>query len=406
MERSRARAPRICKRLLDYLDVVGEKFACVLVGIGLLIFASGLLLWNEKRAVQADRSLDEGLQNVVKLPNTDNISMENNGKLVHLTGELRTEKMLCDPEFNVSIHAVKLKRVVEMYQWAEYEVEMVHWVDSQAERRKDEETGQIQKGVKYFCCKENRSDVANCSGSDESSDHSNASSMPVEARSYVAQNVSVGKYVLSEGLRGRINRFQQLRLDNYNIPKEKNLTLLDGMAYNSDNPANPKIRDVRIKFLYAGKSSQTSLGPPMMVSIIAQQFNNKLLPYKTTTGYEIELLYSGNRSAEKIFSEERKQNSVLTCVLRLGGWFIIFFGFCCLTSRVTSIADRLLFVQDIVSIGTWITTVRLAVSLYLTVIETGWLMYRPHLGLSVLVVSVSPFVMSKLKGGASRGRSD
>lgn len=46
------------------------------------------------RAVQTAKSLDEGLNMVIPLPNTRVVSMENNGKLVHLIGELQTDKVL------------------------------------------------------------------------------------------------------------------------------------------------------------------------------------------------------------------------------------------------------------------------------------------------------------------------
>lgn len=32
-------------------------------------------------------------------------------------------QVLSDPEYNVAVHAVKLNRVVEMYQWQEHETE-------------------------------------------------------------------------------------------------------------------------------------------------------------------------------------------------------------------------------------------------------------------------------------------
>ena len=41
--------------------------------------------------------------------------------LVHLTERLSVPKPVTDPHFNVVVHAAKLKRVVEMYQWVETE---------------------------------------------------------------------------------------------------------------------------------------------------------------------------------------------------------------------------------------------------------------------------------------------
>ena len=44
---------------------------------------------------------------------------DRDGKLVHLSGDLKTEEVLEDPDFNVHINALKLKREVLMYQWTE-----------------------------------------------------------------------------------------------------------------------------------------------------------------------------------------------------------------------------------------------------------------------------------------------
>lgn len=379
-----------------FLQRIGSSLAGVLVGLALLVLASGLLFWNEGRAVQTAKSLDEGLNMVVTIQNTQVVSMENNGKLVHLIGDLTTDKVLSDPEYNIAIYAVKLNRVVEMYQWVEHETE----------RKYDEGNGQTRIEKEYSYSQEWLPHVVRSNGFDDSFNHRNPSSMPVEARSYVAQNVNVGEFFLSDGLKSKISTFKQLRLDSRNIPEGNKAIMFDGMVYHSVNPSHPQIGDVRIKFEYAGISGKTQHGPPTTVSIIARQLNNKLVPYQTMAGDILEILYEGSFSAKEIFGKEKMQNSVLTWAIRLGGWLLMFIGFSCLTSIITTLVDWLPLIRDIVALGVCLMNVSLAISLSLTIIAIGWIFYRPLLGISILALALTPFIMSKVSGGASRSRID
>ena len=66
------------------------------------------------RAVQTARSLEEG-HNKVLVPETlDVVFEENNGKLVLLAGSLTVEDALTDPNYGVSIRAVKLRKRVQV----------------------------------------------------------------------------------------------------------------------------------------------------------------------------------------------------------------------------------------------------------------------------------------------------
>lgn len=96
----------------------GNAFKGILFGFLLIGISFVLLFWNEGRAVKTMKTLKEGKGIVVPI-RADKLDPENNGKLVHVTGKATTEEILEDSVFNVSIRAIKLKRVVQMYQWKE-----------------------------------------------------------------------------------------------------------------------------------------------------------------------------------------------------------------------------------------------------------------------------------------------
>src|SRR5580692_3300175 len=95
-----------------------ESIKGVLFGLVMFIVAFPVLFWNEGRAVQTAKSLEEGASEVVSVT-ADSVENTNEGKLVYVTGDATTTETLSDPEFGVTVSALKLQRVAEMYQWKE-----------------------------------------------------------------------------------------------------------------------------------------------------------------------------------------------------------------------------------------------------------------------------------------------
>ena len=103
----------------SYGERLGSSIIVSLMGIILFFAAFPLLFWNEGRSVHRAQALEEGEKIVVPI-DINNVLENNNGKLVHLSGRATTDEVLTDIEFGVEVASViKLRRVVEMYQWEE-----------------------------------------------------------------------------------------------------------------------------------------------------------------------------------------------------------------------------------------------------------------------------------------------
>ena len=64
-------------------------------------------------------------------------------------------------------------------------------------------------------------------------------------------------------------------------------------------------------------------------------------------------------------------------------------------------------VRDIVALGVCLMNLSLSISLSLTVIALGWIRYRPLLGMTILALSFTPFVLSRFRqSSTSRSRQD
>lgn len=70
--------------------------------------------------MQTARSLDEGLALVVAV-DADHVDRANQGRLVHVSGQLSRVPLLVDEDLGVAEPGLRLERVVEMYQWHEKE---------------------------------------------------------------------------------------------------------------------------------------------------------------------------------------------------------------------------------------------------------------------------------------------
>ncbi|XP_041130671.1 transmembrane protein 43 [Polyodon spathula] len=368
------------------LDRLSETAGGMVVGVGLFALSFYILFTNEGRALKTATSLDEGLSQVVSLQDIVTVDPENEGRLVHLSGVLRTSQPLYDPNYGISIHAVKLKRQVEMYQWVEYD-----------DSREYEEDGEVKTETKYTYNTEWKSEVINSRKFDKELGHINPSAMAVESVTVVAPYVSVGPLYLSTGLIEKVDTFKQLSLDRLSAPDEF-VTVYEDSFYHTDNPRRPEVGDVRVSFYYAGLSGENSpLGPAQVVSIVARQRKDQLVPFKTKSGDVLEILYEGALSAQEVFVKEHGSNQMKTWALRAGGWLMMFLGISLMTRILHTIVDWFPIVRDLVSLGLRIFAVSVATSLSLLTIATGWLFYRPLWAVMLAGLATVPIILTRAR---------
>ena len=371
-----------------YFQRVGQSFCAIGVGFLLVTLSFPLLFWNEGRAVQTAKSLDEGLSIVNSLDSSVHGQpiQTHNEKLVHLSGHLKTNSPLSDPEFGVSVYATHLKRSVEMYQW----VETKH-------KREFKEGSRTRVETTYSYNSEWKSNIVSSSSFHSSSTkYRNPTAFPLSPSTKSADPVHVRSFSLSPGLKSAIQNFKVF------TPKDKRegWTLIDNYFYRSVDPLRPVVGDIRVSFTYAGftsKSESDDMGEADTVSIIARQNGNHLTSFKTSSGVALELLYMGQLTAEEIFNAEHTANSYLTWALRFVGWFLMFIGFQMVMDIFRQIVSFIPLVRDIVGLATNVLAITFASSLSLLVISLGWFWYRPVLSIVILISALVPFAVSRQK---------
>jgi hypothetical protein len=352
---------------------IGESIKGVLFGFVLVAGSCIFLFWNEGRAVQTSRSLSEGASLVVSIE-PSRVDAGNDGKLVHVTGEIKAGAPLVDPDFTVSAGALRLVREVEMYQWKE---------ERRTETRRTsgggEETVTVYEYVRTWSSTRNDS-----SRFRRPEGHSNPE-MRYAGASYVAQDATLGAFRPGPNVIERLPANQAVPLD---PALAKTLAgrvsgpvhVGDGRIYLGDNPSSPRIGDLRISY------KATPAGP---ASVIARQAGSGFEAYQTQAGDRLLLVRAGIHPAADMFKAAQRENTILTWLLRLGGVIAMAFGFYLILNPLVVVADIVPLLGSILSAGAGIVSLFLTAIIAPVVIAIAWFWYRPLVSAIVLAIGLA-----------------
>jgi hypothetical protein len=358
-------------------------FSGILFGLVLFIGAFVLLFWNEGRAVQTYKTLQEGAGSVISA-SSDQVLPENEGALVHVSGKAYTTETLADPLLNVSVQAIRLIRRVEMLQWHE--------------NKKSETRNKLGGGTEtittYSYTKKWSSMVVNSSGFKHPRGHENPTIMPVDFKQWQAEIVNLGAFTLTPSQVSNIRSTRDFPLTYDNIPNDdlaERASLENGIIYIGSRK-HRKIGDARImvKVVY-----------PNDISIIAKQSGRSFVPYKAEAGGVIDMLKSGLVPARAMFEEAQKQNTILTWGLRFLGLMLMFVGLKLILRVIRVLADVVPLFGSIIGAGTGIVAFLLAFCLSLVTISIAWIFYRPLIGAAILAIAAVMAYLAQRKAKAT-----
>lgn len=364
----------------SWVSRIGGAFKGILVGLVLFLLAFPLLFWNEGRAVTTYKALKEGGSSVVAVA-ADSVDASNAGRLIHVTGLADTEATLTDPVFGVSAKALKLRRTVEMYQWKQ---------KSSSETKK-KLGGGTETVTEYSYSKGWSDGLINSDNFKKPDGHQNPSAVPHASTEQIADRITLEAFTLSPSLVGRINDFEPLVIGRDLLLPEalKETTHLHETGlYMGTNAATPEVGDVRVTF---------DIVTPVDVSVIAKQTGNTFEPYVTKTGKSIQLLQTGTHSADAMIQAAQASNTTMTWLIRLGGFVCMMMGLNLVLKPLSVIADVLPIAGKIVGAGAGVVAFLVAAPASLITIGIAWIVYRPLLGIILIVVAVGFTVALKGK---------
>ncbi|MBE9561603.1 MAG: TMEM43 family protein [Proteobacteria bacterium] len=353
----------------------------IFIPISLIVFhiSNTLLSCNEENAIYRTEVLKQA----------EDIIFTENSQLVHIISDIFTNDILMDKTFNISIpHAIKLKRIVKMYQWEET-----------ITRYKDEDGDYIYINYDYEeVWKENRID----SGGFHEKGHRNPH-MPLQGTNLVAKDITLGGLALSHSLINKINHYKHLKITGdiqtplteiYNRKVHVN----KDNYYLGNNPNNPQIGDLHVKFEFIYSKE--------IISVIAKQVDSSLSVYQmkrvdlnlpdswldktfeTKSNY-IELLQYGVVEYKTMFLNTKIEDFTTRLPARITLFFLIFIGIYLVSIILGRLEILLPFVNCLVRLSqNWISLAFMAIAISLVSIAYFWFTYMPILSIILIVIAI------------------
>ena len=342
----------------------------VLVGIVLFALSFPLLWWNEGRAVQTAKSLAEGATNVVSVTTLD---PSNEAKLVHYSGQAVTTETLADHELGISAPALRLHRKVEMYQWKE-------------ESHSHENTGG-SKTTTYTYSKEWSSDRISSSSFKEIG-HDNPSQMPLTELHLMSSQAKLGPFDLSsEIIKGHLDKWEAVPVEaSAKLPTglHAKIQVEQGGFYLGADPSSPAIGDCKITY--------RAVKSPLTMSIVAKQVGSGFTAYPAKAGDDLLLTTMDQSDAASMFKAAEEANEILTWILRAVGWFLMTLGIFLVLRPIAMVANFIPFAGSAGSFGAFLLAAGGASGLSLGTVAVAWIVYRPLLGIAILVLALAGIV--------------
>ena len=364
----------------SYGSRLGNSLKGILTGLVLLVAAIVLLWWNEGRAVKVSKMLKAAETECVDVASVDSVDPALEGKLIHATAVAKTDEVLTDPDYGLSVNAIRLERDVEYYQWVEHS----------SSETKDKIGGGQETTTTYTYSKEWVSGPVD-SGSFKDPDYqgSNYVRTTVPENTVTAQKVDFGAYVLPQAMVGAIPAGTAVNVPD-SVANGVDIFVQGNTVYYGENPQTPAVGDVRVSF------SEADGG---VASILGQVKGNTFESFKHKNGKSLMVLRMGEHSQEEMFESEKASNKFILWLVRILGVILMISALRMMFDILVAILKVLPFLGNIAQVGVNLVTGVVGFILSLVVIMIAWVAYRPLLAvaLAVVIVALVCFLISKSK---------
>jgi Transmembrane protein 43 len=349
---------------------IGESIKGILFGIVLIILSCMLLFWNEGRAVQTTKSLNEGAGLVVDI-GPGSVDPANEGKLVHVTGDMKAGVKPNDAEFGVSPDSLRLERKVEMYQWKQ---------ESKEETKKN--LGGSEETVTTYSYAQGWSESPIDSRRFKVPDGHFNPAMRYQSAQFKGGNITFGAFRPNDEVVAMLPASEQVRVDAAMAEALRArvsgpVQAVDGRFYLGADPSAPRIGDMRVSYRAV---------PAGAVSIVGRQSGSDFADYQTHAGDKLLIVKPGTKSAIEMFNTAQSENKMWTWIIRIVGAAMMYVGFQLIFAPLVVVADVVPMIGNVLGAGASLVSFIATAVLAPLVIAIAWLWYRPLVSIIVLAV--------------------
>lgn len=244
--------------------------AMALVGLVIGLGAGGALLWNEWRLARELAALGEAQRSLEAA----------DGAAIHRVGEATAAGPARDPEFGISVQALRLDRTAETYQWREHR-----------EGSGDNKILRYERVWSPILIPSQRFE--------QRSTHVNPARLRVESARFPGGEARLSDLALDPVLVDRLPATREL------FPERNGPVAASGLGFRragdwlySGDPQGPRIGDVRVRFAAA---------PEGRISVVASEADGRLTPWRSDSGAVVALAAYGEVPAEELLGSAARR---------------------------------------------------------------------------------------------------
>lgn len=351
-----------------YMERVSDSVSGVGFGIFLFVASTVLLFWNEGNYVWRKKTVQAARSSTRVIRNCNEVSADNADSLVLVCGSTRVgegAEQLSDPEYDDidAKGALKLKRVVEMWQWKETK-------KTETKKQRVGNGTRVTKTNKYTYDKvwseslidSSRFQAQGRNGRENPRDFKQG--FP-RSEKWEVDRVCVGAYTLSPYFKSSLN---------YESTPIKTRFLKYGGAPKPQGQER-KIGDIRVRHYAVPPAAVTVLG----VQTADGTLNKHLNP---STNRSVSEIRNGTLSLEDVLSSQEKSDGIVVIVCRVVGLVMMWFGLQLIWAPLPTLVDWVPILGPVVGFMTSAGTFIAAFVFSLLTISIAWLWYRPLVALT------------------------
>ncbi|CAG4922215.1 unnamed protein product [Colias eurytheme] len=334
------------------------------------------LIWAEGHAIRSNLMLEELMSAAQSIDvHTQDDAARYEDKIVHIVGPLRILEPISEPDYNIQVQAVKLRKRVQMYQWIEETTDTENFLSEPAE--------ESQKT--YWYRKEWKDYVVDSALFYIRPGHHNPTSMPLFSETHIAENVKIGWMYLGLDVKRKVNDYYEIWSDSR--PERNDIKLHSGFYYHGNSPLEHEIGDLRIHFSYAGREDDIYTAVGLVERGTLQPYSPKNFP----SADPISLMRKGSYSLKQLYDLEKRDANTHTWKYRLLGFVQVFAAIMTLHPEWLTLFLQCKWVSSNLRRCTrlWVNLV-LSFSYTLFIISIPWLFHKATFGALALGGALLP----------------